>query len=460
MIHELTSASEPATDPDARRAGSAERFRGKFRFGSFEVDFSRRELRRRGLRLKLQNKPFQVLEVLLASPGVIVTRSRLAEHLWPGLHVNFDHSLNTAVNCLRQVLNDSSRTPRFVETLPGVGYRFVAHVEVIGEENGAERVRRPIPVTEAYYDYLKGRYFSNKLVEDDLRKSAAHFESAIAQDPRCSVAYAGMADVYMLFAKLGTLPPAEAGRHAMKYITSAIELDPNRAEAHASLAGARAIFHWDWPGAEREYLRALDIDRNCAEARRSYSELLTALGRPQDALEQLRRAQEVDAASSLINIGVAWTAYMARDYTSAANEAWKTLALEPRFPAAQHILGLAYEQLEMLDEAMVEFINARVCSGHHPMMIAALGHAWALAGKVDEASKILHELDEISMRRYVPAYWISLIHAALGAFDTAFEWLNKAVQARDVWLIWAKVDPRLDSMRREPRFENLLRRIF
>ncbi len=430
----------------------------KLRFGVFELDLTNRELRNRGLRVKLQRKPFQVLELLLENPGALVTRSQLARHLWPNLHVNFEHGLNTAVNCLRQVLHDSSRTSHFIETLPGLGYRFIGHVEAMDETNVA---RAPnAPRSEAYQDYLKGRYIFGKLTEEDLRKSVAHFQAAIVQDPGCSVAYTGLADAYILFALLGMLEPAEAARRVRECLGTALELDGRLAEAHTSLATAKTIFDRDWSGAEREYLRAIAFDPNYAEARRSYANFLAAMARPQEAIEQIRRAQELDPLSLLINTSFAWSLYVSRDYAGAVNQSWKTLTLEPRFAAAQHILGLAYEQLDMHEEAIVEFRNARVCSGEHPMMIAGTGHAYANAGNHAEASHALRELDQISTRRYVPPYWQSLIYVALGAADLAIESLQSAFERRDVWLLWLKVDPRLDPLRRDRRFDNLLRDVF
>ena len=160
---------------------------GKFRFGAFEVDLENRELRKHGLRVKLQHKPFQILELLLCAPGRLVMRNELAERLWPCLHVNFDRSLNTAVNALRQALGDSRGNPRFIETRSGLGYRFIAPVEELGRQTDRvlataapeSRVRSKTTTNpEAHADYLKGRYFYNRLSEDDLHKSVAYFESA------------------------------------------------------------------------------------------------------------------------------------------------------------------------------------------------------------------------------------------------------------------------------------------
>lgn len=566
----------------------------RLRFGVFELDLRNRELRKSGVNLKLQQKPFQVLELLLRNPGEWVTRNELAQYLWPDLHVSFDRSLNTAVNVLRQALGDSSRSYRYIETRSGFGYRFIAPVEEVNEpsssssrdttdsiavlpfENltgdsdvglladgiaesviaalssvrhlrviarttafrfrgpedepqavgnrlnvrvvlsnrvayrgssllistelidvqtgrrlwGEQYSRMPSEIfgierniatqivkvlnlppdmrssggfnknyaanLEAYQDYLKGRYFYNKMTEDDLRKSIAHFEAALRQDSDYSLAYTGLADTYSLFAFLGILPPRDAHRKVKQLVTIALELDEQLAEAHASSASIKRLFEKDWAGAEAAFLRALELNPNYADAHHWYAAHLSAMGRFDEALREIRTAQELDPLSLVINMEVAWTLYMARDFKGALEQSWKTLVLEPKFAAAQHTLGLAYEQLEMTDEAITEFQNARTCSGGHPATIAALGHAYAIAGNQQRASEVLEELEQLSKVRYVSPYWRSLVYSGSGMCDLALESLEKACEDRDVWLVWLKVEPRLDCLRSDTRFHNLL----
>src|SRR5579875_3171756 len=271
----------------------AEQLQGrKFRFGSFEVDLQERELYNRGIRVGLQHKPFRILELLLRKRGALVTRDELAQYLWPNLHVSFDRGLNTAVNVLRRALGDSPTNCRYIETRSGLGYRFIAHVEEIdpapdsrqsAAANAAPAVESvPPPVsphtstssTQAHQDYLKGRYLYAKMSEEDLRKSVAHFESALQQDPGHALAYTGLANTYTLFALLGMLPAAAARDRISEYTAAALQIDPKLAEAHASLANLKKLFHWDWAGAERAYLAALESDPNCADARHSYAAFL------------------------------------------------------------------------------------------------------------------------------------------------------------------------------------------
>ena len=443
----------------------------KFRFGTFEVDLQERELYNRGIRIGLQQKPFRILELLLRKRGALVTREELAQHLWPNLHVSFDRGLNTAVNVLRRALGDSPTNCRYIETRSGLGYRFIAHVEEIGQGPPAERrdsatdsiavlphSQNHAASLEAHQDYLKGRYFYSKMTEEDLRKSIAHFESALKQDPRYALAYTGLANAHSMLVSQGVLPAAARSR-IKELIGAALQLDPKLAEAHTALADLRKLFEWDWAGAELEYLTALDLNPNCSDGRHCYAALLCAVGRMDEAVNQMRRAQELDPLSMLISTEAAWILYMCRDFHGAVEQSWKTLALEPRCAPAQHTLGLACEQLGMHEEAITEFENARTCSGRHPATIAALAHAHASAGNRQEALQNLHELEETSQRRRVSPYWMSIVHAGLAANDLAFEWIEKAIDERDVWSGWMKVEPRFDPLRPDARFGRALQRL-
>jgi DNA-binding winged helix-turn-helix (wHTH) protein/Flp pilus assembly protein TadD len=432
----------------------------RIQFGVFELNLRQRELRKFGLRVKLQQKPFQILQRLLETPGDFVSREELARVLWPDLHVLFDRSLNTAVNALRRALGDAGRNPRFIESRQGLGYRFIAHVEHI--QNGqaplqaAIEVRSPRRSTEVHRDYLKGRYFSNKLTVDDLHKSIAQFESALARDPGYALAYTGLADTHIQFAFQGTFPAREAFAHARKFAEAALRIDDRLAEAHTSIAGVKRYCDWDWAGAEAAYRRALELNSNDPRAHRLYADYLSTTGRSEEALREIGAAQELDPLSLVINMEMAWILYMARDFQGAAEQSWKTLAMEPRFAPAQNTLGLAYQQLGMIEEALVELDNARACSGEHPAAQAALAHALAIAGRRAEAG-ILKE--QLKNTRHVSRYWLAIVHTALSEWDAALECLHEACENREAWLVWLKVEPRYDPLREDARFDHLLRRI-
>ena len=269
----------------------------RVQFGVFEVNLRERELRKFGLRVKLQQKPFQILHRLLETPGEFVSREELARVLWPDLHVLFDRSLNTAVNALRRALGDAGRNPRFIESRQGLGYRFIAQVEHIQTRQRGS--------SEAHRDYLKGRYFSNKLTAEDLHKSVAHFESALARDPGYALAYTGLADTYIQFAFQGMLPARESFTHAKKFAGNALRIDDHLAEAHTSMAGVKRYCDWDWNGAEAAYRRALELNANDPRAHRLYADYLSTMGRSEEALREISAAQELDPLSLVINMEMA-----------------------------------------------------------------------------------------------------------------------------------------------------------
>jgi DNA-binding winged helix-turn-helix (wHTH) protein/Tfp pilus assembly protein PilF len=431
----------------------------RLRFGVFEISLRERELRKFGLRVRLQQKPFQILQRLLETPGEFVTREELARVLWPDSHVLFDRSLNTAVNALRRALGDPGRNPRFIETRQGLGYRFIAEVEQGQADHAARPVYSKLRSTEGYRDYLKGRYFSNKLTEEDLRKSVAYFESALARDPGYALAYTGLADTYTLFAFQGMLPANQCFAHARKFAEAALRIDDRLPEAHTSIAGVKRSCDWDWTGAETAYRRALELNANDARARRLYANHLSTMGRSEEALREIGAAQELDPLSLVVNTESAWLLYIARDFQGAVEQSWKTLAMEPRFAPAQNTLGLAYQQLGMMEEAIVELENARTCSGNHPSALAAFVHALAIAGRKNEAGESLEQLKRVSSTRHVSPYWLSIAYTALEEWDDAFESLSKAREERDAWLVWLNVEPRFDPLRNDARFTDLLRHI-
>jgi DNA-binding winged helix-turn-helix (wHTH) protein/Flp pilus assembly protein TadD len=412
----------------------------KIRFSEFEADFSQRELRKGGVRIRLQHKPFRILEMLLRQPGELVSRQELAQALWPGLHVSFERGLNTAVNVLRQTLGDSSHECRFIETRSGLGYRFIAPVEEVVEPP------KPARSLNIHEDYLKGRYFLNKMTEDALWKAIAYFESALAQDSKYALAYAGLADAYYQSALLASIHDDSAAHKAKQYSAAAVHHDSGLAEGHVSLARVKMLFEWDWAGARAEYMRALEINPDSADAHRAYAVFLSASANPAEALSESTRALLLDPLSCAISSAHAWHLYLSGNFQGAVEQCWKVLTLEPAFAPAQYTLGLAYQQLNMQEEAVVELQNADQLSGDHPASIGALGNVYATTGMPEQAIEMLQELDRRAHRRHVSPYWYGLIYAGLGESGQALELFEKARQERDPALLWLNVDPRLSAL--------------
>ena len=437
----------PTDQEDVKSSPTSDR---RLRFGAFEADLNSKELRKSGRYVRLERKPFQVLELLLLAPGRFVSRAELTRELWPDLHVNFERSLNTAVNALRKALGDSWRHPCYIETRPGQGYRFIAPVEQITPDKAADVNQ------DAYQNCVKANYFLNKRTQEDLHKAIAYFQAAMADDARCARAHAGLAETYCLLAQMNMASPLEAALRARELAATAVELEPDSAASRAAAACVKRFFDWDWRGTQEEFHKAMALDANCAAFHQAYGSFLSSIGNTQEALHELRLAQRLDPVSPVVNVEVAWALYLARDFAGAHEQCWKVLALEPGFGAAQHVLGLVYEQMRMYEEAVIELQNAQAAGDEQPAVIGALGHAWAKAGKMAMSEEALRQLQQLSEKRYVSPYWRAIVHAGLRQNLLATEWLKTAYQQRDVWLTWLGVDPRFDDLRAAPDFKLIL----
>jgi TolB-like protein/Tfp pilus assembly protein PilF len=314
--------------------------------------------------------------------------------------------------------------------------------------------------SEAYQDYLHGRYYWNKRTIEGFKKAIDYFERAIEKDPTYALAYSGLADCYSTRGlREWDLPPREAFPRAKAAATKALEIDDTLAEAHTSFAFAIWYYDWDWQPAEREFKRALELNGNDAVAHQWYGSYLSSMGRHAEAIAEKKRAVELDPLSLVMNRSLGWTFYFARHYDAAIEQYRKTLELDPNFALAHLWLGEAYKQKGMHQEAILEFQKASMLSGEDHAKLAALGHAYALSGRRAEATKILEKLEEMSKRSYVPPYDFAVIFTGLGDKDKALEWLHKAHEDRSAYLVLLNVEPIWDSLRSDPRFTDLLRRM-
>jgi DNA-binding winged helix-turn-helix (wHTH) protein len=433
----------------------------RLRFGEFEADFGQYELYRRrqnGVppngadisRVPLQRKPFQILEMLLRRPGCLVTRQELAHELWPELRVSFEKSLNTAVNALRLALGDSPRDGRFVQTRPGLGYRFVAPVE----EVASSRDTSATPISfSAQQDCLTGRYFLNKITSGDVHKAIAYFRAALQDDPGCALAYAGLSEAHTLLALRGAARAGEVCQQARALAAMALQMSAGLAEAHVALAQVKMTFDWDWAGAQADCLRARELAPRMGDVHRCYAALLSALAHHEDAEGSARCACVLEPLSLAAGTALAWSFYLAHNFASAEQQCWKMLTLEPRFTSAQMILGMVYEQQSAYAEALIELENARrSCDGEAAPM-AALGHAFGKAGDRQKAIDVLEQIGKSSW------YSLAIVHCGLAEKSRAIEALERGIRERDPLLLWVKVDPRLEPIREHAAFERLLEKV-
>jgi TolB-like protein/DNA-binding winged helix-turn-helix (wHTH) protein/Tfp pilus assembly protein PilF len=636
------------------------------RFGTYEVSLHSGEVRKSGLRIKVQQQPMKLLEILLERPGEVVSREELRGRVWTNESFgDFDQALNIAIAKLRTALDDSAENPRFIETLPKRGYRFIADVSVVdtdphpkkpasppGELPGSQEekigaghgiqgagltiapvatkrplwptrrvilgvalvlslpilaiwlsrlrgraptgirslavlplenlsgdasqgyfadgmtdelitdlsqisalrvisrtsvmvykgARKPLPqiarelnvdavvegtvlrsgdhvrITaqlidastdkhlwsqsyegelrdtlalqnrvasaiadqirinltpqeqaalknvkvvrpEAYESYLKGRYFWNKRTADGLKVALAYFNQAIEEDPKYAQAYSGLADTYALLGdwQYAVMTPKEAFPKAKAAAIKALELDSTLGEAHNSLAFILDGFDWDLDSGGKEFRRAIELNPGYATAHHWYAWHLSLLGRYDEAIAEMRKAENLDPLSLIINADLAELLVLAHSYDESIRQSRKTIEMDPNFALAHNQLAQAYLQKHMYDEAVSELQKAVQLSERSPTCIANLARAYAASGKKGEAVQLLSELKKRSSPEYSNASEIAMIYASLGDMDQAMNWLEKGYEER--FNPGVLLRPGFDPLRSDSRFQSIVHRI-
>jgi TolB-like protein/tetratricopeptide (TPR) repeat protein len=557
------------------------------RFGLFEVDFRSGELRKQGVRIRLQEQPLQILAMLLKHPGQVVTREELRTRLWPAdTFVDFDHGLNKAMNKLREALGDSADSPRFIETLARRGYRFMEspaarpgrieslavlplknlsgdpeqeyfadgmtealinslakigalrvisrtsamrykqtekslpqiaqelNVDAVVEgtvQRSAERVcicaqliqastdthlwaeryerdmrdvlalqsevaqaigrevrvkltphdqahfadvHSVVPV--AYEAYLKGRYHWSRRSREGFGRAVDYFQQAIAKDSAYAGAYTGLADALSIMGLWGLVPPEDGCGRAKRLAAQALELDDSLAEAHTSLAWAASHYDYDFLAAERGFERSLELNPRYATGHLWFGMTLALMGRYEEAYTELQRAIRLDPDWSNTHFGLEFVYWAGRRYDRAIERGKKALELDPHSVQARTFLGMSCTANSMYELAISTLREAVELSNSAPVPVASLAEAYAAAGSVDETHKLLQELLKPP---HVTSYFVARIYAALGQKDEALRRLETGYRERTEWLGMLKVDARLDGLRSDPRFQDLMMRM-
>jgi TolB-like protein/DNA-binding winged helix-turn-helix (wHTH) protein/Tfp pilus assembly protein PilF len=628
------------------------------RFGTYEVSLQSGEVRKGGLRIRVQQQPMKLLEVLLEHPGEVVTREELRSRVWPNESFgDFDQALNIAIGKLRNALGDSAESPRFIETLPKRGYRFIADVSVVDTDTRSKRqepvagdllaaepghkiqrvglavrqqrrlrptrrvigalalvlslliffawrfrshipaptgirsiavlplenlsgdasqnyfadgmtdelitdlaqisalrvisrtsvmvykgARKPLPqiarelnvdavvegtvlrsgeqvrITaqlieastdkhlwsqsyegelrdtlalqnrvasaiadqirinltpreqaalkrakavnpEAYQSYLKGRYFWNKRTADGLKAALAYFNQAIEEDPEYAQAYSGLADTYALLGdwQYGVMSFKEALPKAKAAAIKALELDSSLSEAHTSLGYSLRAFDWDFDSAGKEFRRAIEINPGYATAHHWNAMNLGLLGRPKEALVEMRKAENLDPLSLIINADLAEFLLLTHSYDESVEQGRKIIEMDSTFAIGHKQLGDAYLLKQMDKEAVAELQKAVRLSGGSPICAADLARAYVASGKMNEAMKLLSDLEKRSNADLTNAPHIAMIYASMGNNDQAMHWLEKAYQERFNPSILLRSG--FDPLRSDPRFEEFMHRV-
>jgi TolB-like protein/DNA-binding winged helix-turn-helix (wHTH) protein/Tfp pilus assembly protein PilF len=634
------------------------------RFGPYQVSLQSGELRKAGLRIRVQQQPMKLLEILLEHPGEVVTREELRRRVWPNESFgDFDQALNIAIGKLRSALEDSAENPRFIETLPKRGYRFIAGVSIVDADARPKRPEsaaadlpgsqettesghklqdaglavgpkrrlwpmrgvivamalviiislsilsvwrfrsrasapsgirsiavlplenlsgdasqnyfadgmtdelitdlaqisalrvisrtsvmvykgagKPLPqiarelsvdavvegtvlrsgdqvrITaqlieastdkhiwsqsyegelrdtlalqnrvasaiadqirinltpreqaalksakavnpEAYQSYLKGRYFWNKRTADGLKAALAYFNQAIEEDSKYAQAYSGLADTYALLGdwQYGVMSFKEALPKAKAAAIKALELDSSLSEAHTSLGYSLRAFDWDFDSAGKEFRRAIELNPGYATAHHWNAMNLGLLGRPQEALVEMRKAESLDPLSLIINADLAEFLLLTHSYDESVEQGLKIVEMDSTFAIGHKQLGDAYLLKHMDKEAVVELQKAARLSEGSPICIADLARAYVESGKMNEAMKLLNDLKKSSNPGFTNAPHIAMIYASMGDNDQAIHWLEKAYEERFNPSILLRSG--FDPLRSDPRFEELMRRI-
>jgi serine/threonine-protein kinase len=311
--------------------------------------------------------------------------------------------------------------------------------------------------TEAYSLYLEGRYLWNKRPGDVVWQALDRFERAISIDPGFAPAHAALASVYGTLGawEFGVLPPAEALAKAKAAATRALELDPQLAAGHTAMGYAALHFDWNADGACRAFDQAIALNPTWVDAHHWHSHALCAAARFPESLGACRRIVELDPLNPLMHAHVAWHHYMAKDFATALVQAERVVRMEPSFHWGYFFAGWALERLGRGAEAVAALQEAVRCSSSSPVMLAGLGHALAVLQDRRGALRVADDLQRLRADKGLFAYELGIMHAALGDHDHAFGWFDRAVQERSGWVAYLRVDPRLDFLHGDPRFNSL-----
>ena len=428
------------------------------RFGVFELDSVTRELRKRGLKLRVNDQSLRLLMVLVERAGDVVSREQLRTAIWPAdTFVGFDRAINKAVSDVRRVLGDAADNPRFVETLSKRGYRFIGDV---GRENGPSgghlRTQKLVN-TEAHVAYLKGRYLWSLRTVAGLHGSIDQFQRALAIDDGFALGHAGLADANVLLGIWGLQPPPTAFNAARVAARRALDLDDGLAEAHTCMAEVSKDYDRDWKGAERQYQHALALNPNYATA----PMVRTVAGGPgaiPGCCHPHRAGSTGRPLSPAITSFLPYIYLAARQYDLALREARRAVDGEPCSPHAHWQLGRAYLFSGQALMAVETLERATRLAGPLSMWEAELSVARAHAGNRDGAVEILKKLQERSTREYVSPYDLATASAGIGDVTSALIHLERSCDERVMRVIGVG-DPEFDALRREPRYQGLVERL-
>lgn len=403
-----------------------------------------------------------------------IAKTELFERLWPDTFVS-EANLASLVKEIRAAIGDDARAPRYIRTVHRFGYAFSGSVEgaspsaaaspsadldglaesltnTLAAIDGMRRRKRYTQNADVYQLYLKGRHHWNRRTAEGIDRAIELFKEAIDRDATYAPAYAGLADSYIALASRDLHPPLQLFPKAEAAARRALELDPELAEAHASMAAIDHVYLWDWPRAEAEYLTALRLSPGYVTARQWYAMALAHRGRLADAFAQMNIALESDPLSFQLNAYSAAIHYLARSYDAGEELCHRALEINPHHEPAHFTLGLLHQQRGRVVDALASLEKALAISRGEPHVLAALG-----ALTLDRAC--LEQLTALAQTRDVSAVHFATVHIALGEHELALDYLERAEAVRSGWLVYLATEPRFDAVRGEGRFGALMGRM-
>ncbi len=314
---------------------------------------------------------------------------------------------------------------------------------------------------KAYEAYLHGRFEWNLRTTQSLMQAISYFQQAVAYDASYAPSYAGLADCYALLgsAPNTALPPSEAFPKAKANALKALALDKDLAEAHVSLGYSALVYDWNYPEAEKEFRKAIDLRPDYATAHQYYAYYLTAMGEIDQAIAERQRAVSIEPRSPLLNAALGEAYYEAHRFSDSIGPNQQALSIDPRYAVAIINIGRAYEQMRMYPQAQQYYQSILAFAPHEPALLALLGHLYAVTGRQAAARAIISQMQQMSGSKYVPSLYVALIYIGLGEKEQAFAWLDKAYEERCEFLVYLPTDPMADPLRSDPRFQVLLGRL-
>ena len=324
---------------------------------------------------------------------------------------------------------------------------------------GSRGKKRYTESVEAYQLFMRGEFHRSRLILPEVQKSISYYEQAIAVDPSYAMAYVGLEGSYRAMVLTNDVRPTEVMPMARTASLRAVELDETLAEAHGALAMVAFWYDWDWPAAERHFLRALELDPNSAQTRFGYAHLLSNTGRHGEAISEIARARELDPVGLVTNALEGQIFSFAGRDDEALKILRNTIEMEPNFWLAHLFMTRIYLNREMYPEAIAAATKARDITHGNAEATATIGYAFGKSGRSEEARAILKEFEERMKIRYVPSYALAQVYYGLGENEKALELLEKAYNEKDALMVFLKVEPRWNILRGEPRFVELMRKM-